>query len=165
MGELIKLGGILESGDAADAAAQFTAGQLEYNAGQVEAMGQRTAEESIRQNELVQSHMLAVAAASGGGTGGDVARMIAKVAGIGKLNALTDIYNSKSEAHTMRMQAAATRYEGKLKKRASRYAALDTVMSDAAKFAGGFSGSGTGFSGTAAGFEKQFGYKPTISPT
>lgn len=131
-GSLLSAFGSLTQGREQYAAAQYQAKQLYQNAGQAEAAGQREAAVQIRQSELLQSRALAVAGASGAGTvDPTVLRIISGLAGEGQLAANTAMYNAGEAARGMRNQAAAGIFEGKQAKKASKVAALATVLSGA----------------------------------
>ncbi len=97
------------------AAKNFEAAQLEQNAGQVEAQGQRAGIEQVRQAQLVQSRALAVAAAGGGGVSDTtIVRLLSKIEGEGVYRSRAAMYEGEDKARVMRMQAAARRFEGEL---------------------------------------------------
>lgn len=94
---------------------EFEAKQLEINAGQERAAGQRVALDRDREARLVQSRALAVAGASGGGVSDPtIVNLIGKIAGEGAYRRGLAIYESEERARTLRLNAAARRYEGTL---------------------------------------------------
>jgi pyruvate/2-oxoglutarate dehydrogenase complex dihydrolipoamide acyltransferase (E2) component len=94
------------------AADEFAAQQADINAVQAVAASQRSALEVERQGKLLQSRALALAAASGGGTGGSVVDVIARLSGETALRKATALYDGEEKARVMRMQAQAQRFEG-----------------------------------------------------
>ena len=115
---------------------EFEAAQLEQNAGQTIAASQRAAAEKRRQALLVQSRALAVAAAGGGGVGENdtsFMNLMANTAGRGAYDSAVALYEGEDRARLMRMQATATRYEGRAKGAARRYeGAMDIEAGDSA---------------------------------
>jgi len=116
-------------------------------AGQKEAASQIAARESRRQGRLMESRVLALAAASGGGAmDNDVMNAIAGFAQEGDLSARTDLYEGSEEARTLRAQgemgiydanvaAANILYEGEVKASKYKSAALGTFLSGATSMA------------------------------
>ena len=155
-GSLLSAFGSLTEGRQMYAASQYQAKQMESNAGQAEAAGQRDAINQLRQSELMQSRALAVAGASGAGaTDPTVLRLISGIAGEGALAAQTAMFNANEQARGMRNQASATRFEGKQAKSASKIKAISTVLSGAgsAAMAGSRFNNGGWFGmGNAAGY-------------
>lgn len=91
----------------------FKAAQYEQQAGQSIATGQRQAIEQKRQAQLLQSRALAVAAASGAGASDPtVVHLIAQIGGEGAYRAAVAMYDSEEKARQLRLNAAASRYEG-----------------------------------------------------
>lgn len=128
-GSAIGAVGAIQSGNAANAAAQHQAAQLEA-AGQTErAIAQREAEENRRQARLMQSRARAVGAASGGGIDLDLAGDIAEE---GEYRALTSIWEGEEAAKGRKAQAAAARFEGKQAKKAGYLKAGKTLLSGGA---------------------------------
>ena len=114
-GGLLKGFGAYQSGQASQAMADFEAKQLLMNANKAKAVAQRDAAEEVRQSELVQSRILAVAAASGGGASDPtVMRLIGKQAGEGAYRAALAIYKGDDKAQQLELAAKARKYEGDL---------------------------------------------------
>lgn len=149
IGTVLNAFGAIKSGNAAADAgraqqlqAEYQAQQLEQNAGQDIATGQRAAAEQLRQARLLQSRALAVAAASGGGAmDPSVLNIIGGIDMEGKLAADIEMYNAKESARGKKDDARALRYTGqeyaaagKETKRASRLTALTTVLGGAQGF-------------------------------
>jgi len=94
-------------------AAQFEAEQYLINAGQAQASSQIAAAEARRQAGLVESRILAVAAAGGGGASDPtIINLISRTSARGAYNANVALYQGEDQARSMRMQAAARNYEG-----------------------------------------------------
>lgn len=150
-GSLTAAGGSLMAGSAAaksgariKSADDFEAAQLDQNAGQSIAAGQRAAIEARRQAALVQSRILAVAAASGGGAlDPTVVRLIGQQAGEGEFRARTALYQGEERARAQRMAATTKRYEGDL---AEESGALKKTAYDIGAASALFKGSSTLYS-------------------
>jgi hypothetical protein len=155
-GSLLSAFGNIQQGNQQYAAAKYQAAQLESNAKQAEAAGQRDMQDQLRQSALLQSRALAVAGASGAGaTDPTVLKIISGIAGEGQLAAETALFNANEQARGMRNQGAATMFEGKQVRAASRIKALSTVLSGAgnAAMAGSKFNNGGWFGmGNAGGF-------------
>jgi hypothetical protein len=91
---------------------EYEAAQMEQNAGQELAAGQRRAMEERRRATMLASRALAVGAASGGGTSGSVEEIISDIAGEGAYRAGLEIFGSEDRARRLRMGAEGARYEG-----------------------------------------------------
>lgn len=95
------------------AAAEFEAGQLEVQAGQEQAAGQRGALQEDRQNKLVQSRAIALAASSGGSaTDPTVLRIVGGIASEGAYRQHVALYQGEEKARQLRIAAAADRLSG-----------------------------------------------------
>lgn len=155
-GTVISALGSMKSGDAAASAgreqqqlAEYQAAQLDQNAGQQIAVGQRQSAEALRQSRLLQSRALAVAAASGGGAmDPTVLKIIGGIDDEGKYAADSAMYNAKETARGMKDDARAARYSGAQARaagnearRGSRLAAFATVLSGASGFTNAWGGS------------------------
>lgn len=145
-GGLLSAGGNLQVGRAQAQEANFEASQLDQNAGQTEAAGQRASAEAIRDSEMAQSHALAVAGASGAGAmDPGVLRIISGLAGEGARAAQTEEYNARSNAEKMRTQAKATRYQGSQTVKASKIQAAATILGGVGQGVGNWYGAGRYF--------------------
>lgn len=110
-------------GKAQQKLANYQAAQLNQQAGQQRVTSQLQAIEEQRKARLAQSRAKAVAAASGGGTGGSVATILSRLASEGDLNANAATYEGEEAARGLEAQAAAERSSGSYANAASRYAA------------------------------------------
>lgn len=133
--------GTLAAGNSAEKAANFEASQLQRNAGLARAASQRAAIEERRKADLVSSRALAVAAASGGGTGGNVENILGDIAAEGEYRTLTSLFEGEQQAQGLET-AAGRRWEGKAAKRASRVQAVSTLLGSAGSMYGKYGGSG-----------------------
>lgn len=96
-------------------ASQFEAEQYLINAGQTVASSQLQAAEARRQAGLVESRILAVAAAGGGGASDPtIINLISKTSARGAYNSAVALYQGEDQARSMRMAAAAKNYEGQM---------------------------------------------------
>lgn len=151
-----------QQGQAASRMATIQAGQLEEQARQTEeaaksqeGASQIKALEQKRQARLLQSSVIARAAASGATTSDkNVNDILLNIEGEGEYRALMDLYNGSSAAYelrnrarAMRGQALVTRFEGKQARRAGNVAAFGSLLSTAgtaASFGSKFNTSGSG---------------------
>lgn len=117
--------------------ANYQAAQLESNAAQSFASGQRTALDTAERTRLAISSSTARAGASGVDAGvGSPVTNAGDLAQRGSYRALMDMFNGESAATGLRNQAAGVRYTGELeelggeeKQQASRPAAFGTLAS------------------------------------
>jgi hypothetical protein len=120
-------------------ASEFTARQHELQAGESRAAAQRMAADKRRESRLVQSQLVARAAASGGAVDDpSVVTTAGQVAQRGEYEALTEMYKGENRArgledaaYAARRQGEAAEYEGKAKKKASYLSALGTIIGGA----------------------------------
>lgn len=160
VGALSKTFGILGQGFAGvkaaerrQGAAEFEAAQLEQNAGQAKAAAQRVAFQKGVEGDLMLSRLKALAAASGGGaTDPTVLNLQAGLMHQKAYNLAAALYRGDDDARTMRMQAAAKRFQGEL-------GVEDAKDARTASF---FAAAGTAASGGASLYEK---YGKDLWPT
>lgn len=105
-----------DSGAAQKVAYDYQAAQERVNAGQAIAASQRENMEKLRQAKLVQSRLLAVAGASGGGVSSDptIVHLSAMIAGEGALRGATALYQGQETARQLLTQANADEYSGRV---------------------------------------------------
>ena len=152
IGSLSKTLGILGQGAAGvkaaerrKQAAEFEAAQLDQNAGQAKAAAQRVAYQKGVEGDLMLSRLKALAAASGGGaTDPTVLNLQAGLMHQKAYNLAAALYRGEDDARTMRMQAAAKRYQ----------ADLGVADAEDARTASYFAAAGTAASGGASFYEK-----------
>jgi hypothetical protein len=132
-------------GKAAQQIANFQARQMEQQAGQERAVSQREAIEQRRRARLAQSRALAIAAASGGGTGGTVQDILATLGAEGEMNAQAALYEGEEAARGLETQAAATRSQGRYANVSSRTAARNMRVSSYLSAAGTLMSDGSSF--------------------
>lgn len=126
--------GTIRQGQAEKAQADFRARQLDFQAKQEEAAGHHAVAEKRRQNQILQSRALAAAGASGGGAlDANVLKAITGIAEEGERDVQTEMFNTRSEADRARQASAASRFEGKLAQRSSRFGAMTTAFSGLVK--------------------------------
>ena len=130
-GAATKAYGQYSVGSAQEAEAQFEAKQMMINAGQAQAVAQRDAAEQVRQAKLVQSRIMAVAAAGGGASDPTIMNLISQQAGEGAYRAALAIYRGDDKAREYRMAAEAKRYEGASAKSAGMERAIGTLTGTA----------------------------------
>jgi hypothetical protein len=133
-----------QAGQLQKTAADYQATELEQNASQAFASGQRKALDTTQRTNLAISTSRARAAASGVNAGvGSPVTNAGNLAQRGSYQALMDMFNGESEATGLRNQSQAVRFggdlalmEGEEKQRASRLAALGTLAGTAGSMAG-----------------------------
>lgn len=147
IGTAISAYGSLQQGKAAQQQANFEAAQMDANAKQVDAAGQRAALDRARETDVLLSRAQAAAGASGfGSVDPDVLNIIGGITEVGEKNKQAELYNSGSQSTAMRTQATATRYTGAQTRRASTISAASTILSGAADAgAMGYFGQSQGF--------------------
>ena len=143
VGSMMAAKGLKQAGDAKNQEAIFEGAQLDQNAGQVEAASHRAAMDQDRQSQMLQSRALAVAGASGAGAmDPTVLRIIGGIAKEGALASEMELYNGKSQAQAMRLQADATRYQGSQTAKAARTTGFATMLSGFGQGIGNYFGAG-----------------------
>lgn len=101
--------------------AEFEATQLEQQAGQAVAVGQRENLEVQRLAKLTESRALALAAASGGGASAPtVVNLIGDIAKRGAYHGAVALYNGEEKARQLTLAAASKRYEGQIAEEAGQ---------------------------------------------
>lgn len=119
----------------------------DINASNAKGAAQVKANETLRQNRLLTSRQIAIAAAGGGGVNQkNVADTIARTTSEGRLAADVDLYQGDlrsldftNQAIGLRNQAANTLYEGRQARRAANIGAISSLIGSGAK-AGSFYG-------------------------
>jgi hypothetical protein len=107
-------GHLKAEGIAKQKSAEFSAKQMEVNAGQELATSQRNAAEELRVSEAMQSRALAIAGASGAGADDPTMRhIIGSIAEEGQLAAQAHLYQGTEAARSLRLSAEVARWEGK----------------------------------------------------
>ena len=145
-GGILGAGSVYTSGQQASRMATMNAGQLEEQArgldqSAIEQQGvsQIRAKETKRQATLLQSRLIALAAAGGGSTQEkSINDNLLNIEGEGEYRALMDLYNGDSAAYELRnkalglrKQAVATRFEGKAARKAGTMAAFGSILNSA----------------------------------
>lgn len=158
---VISAGGAYEEGVQAKNSADYKAKQLEVNAGQQRAMGQRQAIEARRQGRLAESKLQANAAASGAGASDPTVVGLAQDIGAeSEYNALTQLYNAEEQARGMEGEGSLLRYEGRMAKRAGTRKAITTLLSPSNYMSGstaGGSGSVSKYGGSGPNYNTSTG--------
>lgn len=153
-GGIVSAGASWQQGQNASRSATIAAGQMENNAklarvsaNNATGASQAKAEESLRQNRLLQSRQIAIAAAGGGSVGEkSVQDTIARTASEGKLAADVDLYEGAlrstdllNQAIGLENKAKITRFEGRQARQAGNIGAFSSLLTTGAK-AGSFYG-------------------------
>lgn len=136
-----------EAGERQQEAYYYRAKQEEQAAQESRASAQRAALEKRREGRFLQSKLQARAAASGGGADDPtVLNLSADIARRSEYDALFDMYRGENrargledEAFGSRMTGDAARIEGIQKKKASRIAAIGTIIGGASSMASTYS--------------------------
>ncbi len=127
--------GQMQQADAAEEAANFTAGQQEQRAGQERAVSQRRAIEARRQSKVLGSRALAVAGARGAGVSDPtVVNEIADIDRVGEYNALTALFEGEETGRGLEQSAANARRTGIASAQAARLSAAGTALNGATSF-------------------------------
>lgn len=121
------------------AAAEATQLQLNQEAGQASAAGQREALARSKQAESIASRALAVAAASGAGTTG-IEGLLAGIAQEGEQQAGYALYSSREQATGQRYQGSLGRMSAGLSARTTRREGNATLLSGTSALYGRFFG-------------------------
>lgn len=145
-GGILSAGSAFNQGQAASRMGNIQANSLEEFAAQLDAsantqegVSQAKAKDSKRQARLLQSRIIALAAANGGSTQEkNVNDILLNVGEEGEYRALMDLYNGSSAAYELRSKAISlrnnalvSRFEGKQTRRASNMAAIGGLFSSA----------------------------------
>ena len=149
------IAGSIQAGNAAKAAAEYEAQQLEIKANEDRAAAQRAAEEQDRDRKFVQSRQRAVAASSGFGAGAldtTVMQLMGDVEEQAELNKLQTRAAGENRARGREDQATLRRFEGAQEKRAALFKAAGIGLSGGADFFSKYGGGGFGGDGVE-GFE------------
>jgi len=151
-GGLLSANSQAQAGNMQSRMATSVAGQYAQNANLADtaaanavAGGQRGASEALRQNKMLQSRQIALAAANGASTSEkNIADLLARTAGQGEYEALSALYEGdtkgqaqKNEAIGLRNKAATTLFEGKQARRAGNIGAISSLIGSGAQ-AGSF---------------------------
>lgn len=113
IGSLVAGNSARDAGAAHRTAADYRAAQLEQNASNVVAAGQRTAADERLKAQLLASRAIAVAGSQGSPvTDGDVTKIVSDITGRGAYNAAIALYNAEDQARQMNMGAEAERFTG-----------------------------------------------------
>lgn len=123
-GTILGTFGAIQQGNAANAAAQYNAQQLEARGKAENAAAQREAEEQNRQKELMLSRARLVGAASGGGQ--DIALMGA-IEEDGTMKSLNALWEGEEAEKGRKSQAAAERFDGAQAKKAGMLKGLSIL--------------------------------------
>ncbi len=124
-------------------AAEFQAVQLEQKAKETIGAGQRTAAEQRRQGEIVQSRIVALAGASGGGVSDPtIVSLMSDTAGEAEYRARLAMYEGESFARDLRLEAAGLRTGAEAESRFLKTRARTTLIKG---IAGGASDFATDF--------------------
>ena len=108
---------------------EYNAAIMSKAAGQEIAASQLKAQEAKRQSRLKQSRVLALAAASGGGTvDPDIMNAIAGFEEEGSLESRTLLYEGSEKARSLRARGGAIKYEGLAESAALKNKAVGTIM-------------------------------------
>ena len=117
------------------------AAQARQAAGQERASSQRAAAEQKRRGRLVSSRALALSAASGGGTGGNVETILGDIGAEGEFRALNELFIGEERARNLETQSDVKVFEGKEAVRAAKSKAtlgvLNSGISMYAKYGSG----------------------------
>lgn len=129
-GTAVSAVGTIAGGQAAADQAEFKARQLEQQAQEERAAAQREAMKERRKEQLTQSRLQAVSAASGGGTTDPtVVGLASDIAGEGEQQALMQFALGENRARGREMQAEASRMSGQAAQTGSYFSAAGGLLS------------------------------------
>lgn len=133
----LKVGGSLAEGAAAEDAANYEAQQLERNANARMAEATGVSYEAGREGRILQSDARAAMVAGGGSaTDAGATEIIGKIGRDSAHNVLAALFTGRSESDTLKDQANARRYEGKMAKRKATISAISSAIEGASSFMG-----------------------------
>jgi len=136
--------GMISESKSADAVADANARQLEAKRKADLAQGTANAEHRRKQADLLLSRQRAVAAASGAGTGGSAADIMAETGAQGEFDSALDIWLGRERASGDQYAADMARAEARARRRALPFNVGATVLSGVSKASSmGFGGSRT----------------------
>lgn len=121
--------GQIQQSNAADMSAESTALQLESKATADLAQASVKAEQRRKEADALISKQRAIAAASGAGTGGSAAEIIAGTAQHGAHNSAMEIWLGQEQASSDRFAADMTRSEAKARRKALPFQVGSAVLS------------------------------------
>lgn len=157
------------AGKAAQQSAQFTASQLNSNAGQAIGSSQRTMEDTQQKSRLLQSKATAAAAASGVDAGvGSPATDVGNINKRGAFSAALGLFKGQSTATGLRNQAAGAVYTGNAANEGAQLSAAGTVAGGVGSIlgtAGRFFGGAGGPAGSTTGLNYDEYGNPIPTPT
>lgn len=139
----VSAAGTIAGGFAQKAGADFQAKQLDMRAKEEVAASQREAFDIRKQKDLALSRGQSVAAASGlGATDESVLETVGDLEQTGEYHAGLARYGGEERAKGVKMQAAASRFEGKQALTGSLWKAGATILGGASNMAGKYGGGG-----------------------
>lgn len=131
-GGVLSAAGTIAGGVASKNSADFTAAQMEQQAGESRAAGQRQAFERDRETKLALSKLQARAAASGGGASDPtVTNLAGDIAGRGEYQHLMEMYKGENRARGLEDEAMGARMTGAAKRDAAFLSAGGTLLGSA----------------------------------
>lgn len=132
-GSAVSAVGSLAAGQAAEEQAQFRAKQLEQQAQEERAAAQREAFKVRRREQLMQSRLQAVSAASGAGAADPTVIGLAEdIAGEGEEQALMQFALGENRARGREDQAAAARASGAASRQGAMFSAIGGLLNSGA---------------------------------
>lgn len=161
LGPVLGAVGSVNQGQAASQSGKYEARQLRRQASGVEGAATRSAMEQERRARILQSKLIARAAASGGSaTDPTVLTLEGDIAQEGRYRALVDLYEGYSEGAQLRSGANIAEYEGKQKKTAGFIGAGSSLLSGAGSLFSNYGGGGLGYNPLSEG--ETFAYNQSI---
>lgn len=137
--------GQIQAGNAAAKAANFEAKQMQIQAGQERATAQRTAAEEKRKARIVQSNLVARAAASGGGAfDPSVIDLSGDLAEEGLYRSNSALYAGEERARSLETGASLKRFEGQQARKASYFKAASTALTSGSSLYDRYASNGYG---------------------
>ena len=131
---VVKAVGAIQSGAAAQDAANFNAAILNQNATVARQQADAQEEAQRRKSRQVLGQQRAAFAQAGTGLDGSAADVMEQSATMAELDALTMRYEGDLQARGLGNQAKAAKFEGKMAKRNSYFQAAGTLLSGSADY-------------------------------
>ena len=153
VGGLLGAGGQLDAGKQQYSDSIYEAHQLSENAKKAAAQGSVDVENKDREFDYLASKALAIAGHSGGGISDPtIEKLLSDIAGEGAIAKSRILYGAQEESNKYKQAATAKEVSGKRGLKASKTAALSTVLSGAGTGASGWFGAGRFFRDSTGAF-------------
>lgn len=133
-GTALAVGGAVSEYQGQKAASKFEAQQAMQRANAERVVAMQKAQEETRKKEALMAKQRAAFGASGGGTGGSAAQIVADTEQQGNYNAELELWQGETRAAGYKDQANAARFEAQLARSALPFKIGSTIVKGAADF-------------------------------